>query len=67
MSISNQIQRNEMSKPDREHRIANLERWKAMHGLRSSNAAQPHIPAALKGTRTSKKNAEIKKSLNEDF
>lgn len=33
------------------HTWANPERAAAMHGLRSSNAAQPHVPKPRKGTR----------------
>lgn len=38
-------------KPKKFAGVSNLERWKAMHGLRSSNAAQPHAPKNRKGTR----------------
>jgi len=50
-----------MAKSD--YKVANLERWKAMHALRSSNAAQPHVPKNLKGTRSSKKKNAINKSI----
>ena len=43
-----------------EHRIANAELGKAMHGLRSSNAAQPHVPSHKKGTRSTKNRAAIR-------
>lgn len=42
-----------------EFRLANEEMGKAFHGLRSSNAAQPHIPSHKKGTRSAKKRAAI--------
>lgn len=41
-------------------RWANRERAQAMHGLRSSNAAQPHIPRPLKGTRTERERQAIR-------
>lgn len=42
-----------------EIRQENKELGAAMHGLRSSNAAQPHVPANKKGTRSKKKRAAI--------
>ena len=36
------------------HRWANPELNRAMHGLGSSNAAQPHVPTPKKGTRTAR-------------
>lgn len=40
-----------MSKAPKVHRVANLDRWKADHGRRSSSAAQPHTLKFKKGTR----------------
>lgn len=42
-----------------EYRLANEELGKALHGLRSSNAAQPHIPSPHKGTRSMKNRQAI--------
>lgn len=42
-----------------EFRLSNEEMGKAFHGLRSSNAAQPHVPAHKKGTRSAKNRAAI--------
>lgn len=42
-----------------EHRLSNDEMGKAFHGLRSSNAAQPHVPSHKKGTRSAKNRAAI--------
>lgn len=42
-----------------EIRLANPELQKAMHGLGSSNAAQPHVPAHKKGTRSAHKRNAI--------
>jgi hypothetical protein len=41
------------------HPWANPERNKAMLGLRSSNAAQPHVPGPRKGTRTERRQQAI--------
>lgn len=40
-----------MSSKRNAYRVANPERARAMHGLRSSNAAQPHTSKSRKGTR----------------
>jgi hypothetical protein len=45
------------------HRWANPELNKAMHGLGSSSAAQPHTPTPLKGTRTERARREIREQL----
>lgn len=42
------------------NKVANEELGMAMMGLRSSNAAQPHVPAYKKGTRGMKKRNAIK-------
>jgi hypothetical protein len=42
------------------HRWANPELNRAMHGLGSSNAAQPHVPTPKKGTRTERDRSEIR-------
>jgi len=42
------------------HRWANPELNRAMHGLGSSNAAQPHVPAPDKGTRAERARLEIR-------
>jgi len=42
------------------HRHANPELAKAMRDLRSSNAAQPHVPAPQKGTRTERARLAIR-------
>ena len=42
------------------HRVANLDRWKAHHGLRSSSAASPHTPKPRKGTRSSQRRRAIR-------
>lgn len=42
------------------HRIANEEMGKAFRDLRSSNAAQPHVPSHKKGTRGAKNRAAIR-------
>lgn len=42
------------------HRHANPELAKAMRDLRSSNAAQPHVPTPLKGTRTERARQAIR-------
>lgn len=44
--------------------IQNVELAIAMIGLRSSNAAQPHIPKSLRGSRGVKNRDSIKDSLN---
>lgn len=41
------------------HRWANPELNRAMHGLGSSNAAQPHVPAPQKGTRRAQERRAI--------
>lgn len=40
-----------MAKKDKAHKVANIDRWKADHGRRSSSAAQPHTLKFKKGTR----------------
>lgn len=40
--------------------MENLNRWKAMQGFRSSNAAQPHVPGKRKGTRKARNVAAIR-------
>jgi len=40
------------SKKTKHRNVANPERWKAMHGLRSSSAAQPHADGRTKRVRT---------------
>lgn len=42
------------------NKVANEELGRAMMGLRSSNAAQPHVPSHKKGTRGAKKRNAIK-------
>ena len=42
------------------HRWANPELNRAMHGLGSSNAAQPHVPGPDKGTRAERTRLEIR-------
>lgn len=39
-------------KAEKHRNVANPERWKAMHGLRSSSAAQPHADGRTKRVRT---------------
>lgn len=43
-------------------RIGNLDRWKAMHGLRSSSAATPHTIRKRKGTRGANKRRAIREA-----
>lgn len=47
-----------------DHRVANEDLARAMHGLRSSNAAQPHVQKQHKGTRSSHNRAAINLSLD---
>jgi len=54
----NKVKRAQMN--TQTHRIANEELAEAMRGKRSSNAAQPHVPAYRKGTRSKKNEAAIK-------
>lgn len=55
-----------MSKRDTNpHRRANPEYAKAMHGLRSSSAAQRHTPRPRKGTRNQKQNQAIRDQQEE--
>lgn len=42
-----------------QHRWANPERYKAMLGLRSSNAAQPQVPGPRKGSRADRQQRAI--------
>lgn len=42
------------------NKVANEELGRAMMGLRSSNAAQPHVPSHKKGTRGMKNRNAIK-------
>lgn len=49
-----------MSKASREHRVANIDRWKADHGRRSSNAAQPHTLKFNKGTRAAHRKRAVR-------
>jgi len=49
-----------MAPKNHDARWANLERAKAMHGLRSSNAAQPHVPRPRKGTRAERERQAIR-------
>lgn len=42
------------------HRWANPELSRAMHALRSSNAAQPHVPRPRKGTRAERERQAIR-------
>lgn len=42
------------------YRVANIDRWKADHGRRSSSAAQPHTLKMRKGTRAAKKTRAIR-------
>ena len=43
-------------------KVANIERWRAMQGLRSSSAAQRHTPKHRKGTRAANKARAIRDS-----
>ncbi|WP_425956097.1 hypothetical protein [Xylanimonas sp. McL0601] len=43
------------------HKTANPELAKAMHGLRSSSAASPHVPKPRRGTRT----AQARRAIDE--
>jgi len=47
------------------HRWANPELNRAMHGLGSSSATQPHTPTPQKGTRTEKARRAIAEQTRE--
>ena len=49
-----------MPKRTKHRNIANPDLHRAMHGLRSSSAAQPHTPTPRKGTRRANKTAAIR-------
>lgn len=49
-----------MAKSIKHQGIENKSYAQAMHGLRSSSAAQPHTPKARKGTRTSQARKAIR-------
>jgi hypothetical protein len=53
-------------KTPRHRNDPNPERNRAMHGLRSSNAAQPHVPAPQKGTRTTKAHKAIQEQRHDN-
>lgn len=50
-------------KRDKSFKIANPELARAMHGLGSSSAASPHVPAPRKGTRGSKARNAIREYM----
>jgi hypothetical protein len=54
-----------MARKTSPHKVANLELAKAMHGLRSSSAAEPHTPKPRKGTRAARKNKAITASADD--
>lgn len=54
-----------MAPKNHDIRWANLERAQAMHALRSSNAAQPHVPRPRKGTRTERERQAIRDQMRE--
>lgn len=52
-------------KPSNPHRWANPELNRAMHGLGSSNAAQPHVPTPKKGTRSAQDRRAIREQVRD--
>lgn len=49
-----------MAKTQKFKATANPERAKAMHGLRSSNAAQPHVAKPHKGARAANRRKALR-------